>query len=46
MLSSRFRFAERVIDEFVESECDRGLRAPLTEAITRSAVARDGGFDV
>ena len=46
ILSSRFRFAERVMDEFAGSECDEGLRTPLTEAITRSAVAHDRGFDV
>ena len=34
------------MDEFAESECDGGLRIPLTDAITRSAVGRDRGFDV
>jgi hypothetical protein len=46
MLSSRFRFAESMMAEFEESECDRGLRTPLTEDITTPAVGRDKGFDV
>ena len=46
MLSSRFRFAESVKDEFPESECDGGLRTPLIEAITRLAIPRGMDFDV
>jgi hypothetical protein len=34
------------MEEFAESECDGGLKTPLTEAITRAAVARNEDLDV
>ena len=44
LLSSRFRFAERVRAVLARSEFDGGLRIPLSEAIA-TLVTRDDCFD-
>jgi hypothetical protein len=36
--SSRFRFAERLMEEDASSECAGGLRAPFGEAMARLVV--------
>jgi hypothetical protein len=38
IVSSRFRFAKRLMEEDADSECDGGLRTPFTDAITTLAV--------